>query len=385
MAFPTTPLTTKVELALGADLTADPSSWTWTDITSQVLHRDRIQVTRGRSNEQGQLEPSRASLTLKNTNGQFVPRNPNSPYYGQLRKNTPIRIQVNPGSGLVTRFTGFVSEWPPRWDTSGKDKYVQIQANGITRRLGQGATPLKSALYRAHHNADPLPTAYWPLEDGSDAQQVASGLLSGVPLGITGSPVLGSDQRPAGSASSIAFDNGDALRGIVDSAKNNTWTVSAWIRGAVDPLAPSLPIRWTTPRGTLIRTWELSISNEFDSLDFSGYADDGAAFLIMSAPLNLILGEWHHVIIMAVQNAGNIDLTMRVDGVVVDTATRTSETNTEITSIAIGNGQVGTTLAGQVCHLAVWNVPTNKFLVWDPIFQAGLGYAGETASSRGGK
>ena len=128
-----------VYLALGADITADPSTWTWnTDITSYVYRRDGgIVITRGRQNEQTQSEPSYCTLQLNNRDGRFSRLNPTGAYYGSLTKNTPIRVRANPGGGLVTRFVGFVSEWPVRWDKSGNDFWVPIRADGVLRRIGQ--------------------------------------------------------------------------------------------------------------------------------------------------------------------------------------------------------------------------------------------------------
>src|SRR6185369_11213579 len=85
--------------------------------------------------------------TLDNRDGRFSRRNPTGPYYGQLTFNTPIWMTVDPGSGPVTRFTGFVNEWPTRWDRSATDSTVPIQCAGIMRRLQQG-TDAKSALRR---------------------------------------------------------------------------------------------------------------------------------------------------------------------------------------------------------------------------------------------
>lgn len=85
MAFPTDPLSTKVELNLGG---------TWTDITAYVKARDGIVISRGRSDESGGISPSGCRLALINRDGRFSPRNPSGPYYGQLSRNTPIRVSV---------------------------------------------------------------------------------------------------------------------------------------------------------------------------------------------------------------------------------------------------------------------------------------------------
>lgn len=85
MAFPTDPLGAAVELYLGG---------AWVDISSYVLVRDGISISRGRPDESSSTPPSRATLTVRNDDGRFSPRNPTSPYYGLIGRNTPLRIRV---------------------------------------------------------------------------------------------------------------------------------------------------------------------------------------------------------------------------------------------------------------------------------------------------
>lgn len=89
MAFPETPLPISVEISL--------DNVTWTDITSDVRSADQIQITRGRSDWAQQAEPGRCSFSLDNRSGNYSPRNPNGAYYGQLGRNTPVRVSVNTG------------------------------------------------------------------------------------------------------------------------------------------------------------------------------------------------------------------------------------------------------------------------------------------------
>lgn len=85
-------------------------------------------------------------------------------------------VLANPNA----RFHGEVSAWPQKWDTSGEDVWVPIEAAGVMRRLGQGASALKSTLYRALTTlAANKPVGYWPMEDGGDATEFASGLPGG--------------------------------------------------------------------------------------------------------------------------------------------------------------------------------------------------------------
>lgn len=90
MAFPETILPIQVDLSL------DGSAWT--DVTSDVRYESQIRITRGRSDWGQQVDAGRCSLTLSNTDGKYSPRNPESPYFGQIGRNTPIRVSVNAGS-----------------------------------------------------------------------------------------------------------------------------------------------------------------------------------------------------------------------------------------------------------------------------------------------
>lgn len=80
-----TPIDPKVEIELDG---------TWTDITSYVRYDGRISINRGRGDEDSELPPSTASFKLDNSDGRFSPRNPRSPYYGAIGRNTPVRISL---------------------------------------------------------------------------------------------------------------------------------------------------------------------------------------------------------------------------------------------------------------------------------------------------
>lgn len=92
MTFPSTPLNTKVELDLNG---------TWTDIVrldnnqAGVYQANEIEITRGRTDELRDFDTSSCALTLNNRDGRFSPRKPDGPYYGQIGRNTPIRVSVD--------------------------------------------------------------------------------------------------------------------------------------------------------------------------------------------------------------------------------------------------------------------------------------------------
>lgn len=79
-------------------MTVDPIvemllSGSWTDITSDVYQRQRIKITRGRRDEGSKTDTGRCQLTINNRNGKYSPRNPESSLYGQIGRNTPVRVR----------------------------------------------------------------------------------------------------------------------------------------------------------------------------------------------------------------------------------------------------------------------------------------------------
>lgn len=161
-------------------------SGAWHDITAD-LSEDGWQITRNPP------EPTEFTCRLDNSGGKYSPRNPLSVLYGLVGRNTPIRAKVIAGGVTHTRFYGEVSVWPQRWTTKGT-AYAPIAAAGIRRRLGQGASPLHSAMRRGAESVTDL-IAYWPCEEGAGATSIASGLPGGPPMAIAGTPRLAADSE----------------------------------------------------------------------------------------------------------------------------------------------------------------------------------------------
>jgi hypothetical protein len=169
-----TPMLVSARLALGADLTADPQTWVWTDITSYVRYQPGVTVSTGRADEAARVQPGSARLTLDNRDGRFSRKNPLSPYYGQLTRNTPIWVTINPGNGEYDVLKMFVNEWPSRWDKSGKDFTVPITCAGILRRLIQAFSSKPVVPPLVTYTETTSPVAWWPLDDGKDVTTLHS-------------------------------------------------------------------------------------------------------------------------------------------------------------------------------------------------------------------
>jgi hypothetical protein len=112
MAFPETILPIEVAFAFDGS--------TWTDVTSDVRHEQKIRISRGRSDQATQVDFGRCSFALSNTDGTYSPRNPEGPYYGQIGRNTPVRVSVG---------TGSVAAWLPA--TSSSDSLTTPDAAAL--------------------------------------------------------------------------------------------------------------------------------------------------------------------------------------------------------------------------------------------------------------
>ena len=125
------------------------------------------------------------------------------------------------------RLHGEAVAWPQRWDVTGNDVYVPMQAAGILRRLqAPSAPPLSSPMYRAYTliTGTTAPVAYWPCEDGSGSTQIASALTGGSPMSLVGTP-------------SFATDSSFACSSPLPQVNGSTWT------GAVPTYtAPASPV-----------------------------------------------------------------------------------------------------------------------------------------------
>lgn len=84
-----------------------------------------------------------------------------------------------------------ISEWPLTWGRKGSPSVLtEVEASGPMRRLGQGASPLSSALRRGILGLTTPARAYWPCEDGATATALAAGSLGTRPMAVSGTPTM---------------------------------------------------------------------------------------------------------------------------------------------------------------------------------------------------
>lgn len=364
VTFPASRLTVRVRVALGADLTASPHSWVWEDITAYVRYKAEISITRGRRDWAGRVDAATARLRLDNRDGRFSRRNPLGPYYGQLTQQTPIWITVDPGSGEVTRFAGFVTEWPVRWtDKSGTDSTVPIVCAGVMRRLDR-ASASRSAVRRAVEGL--APDSYWPLE--GDGTAAAGGRPVGLSAETGAGPVAatadalayGSTAGAAGAASSAELGYNWALLGPLDPTLPTALTVAAWIRLPSDASSSNyaqLNINFTDTDGAgNARIIYMNIAPDGVSAQYAGI--DGA-FQGYGFEARVIDSGTAYLAVLTIEQSGaDISVNAYFDGDLVVSGTTTDVLNNPSRAVVGNLRQDGTTPSSGyetvVSSLAVW-------------------------------
>src|SRR5215212_2881756 len=100
-----------VKAAFGYAVT-DPSP-AWTDISDYVHINTGVSITRGASDELGEVQAGTCTMTLDNSDGRFTSGRAASPYYPNVKKNTPIRVQVVTTKNLISNpsFETGLSGW----------------------------------------------------------------------------------------------------------------------------------------------------------------------------------------------------------------------------------------------------------------------------------
>lgn len=96
----------------------------------------------------------------------------------------PIVFSYDNFTVSTPRFTGEIALLREGSDASVRDRYVNVEVAGVTRRLSQGAAPVMSAMRRGLLSVEPV--AYWPAEDGGSATGLSSVIPGVSPMIISG-------------------------------------------------------------------------------------------------------------------------------------------------------------------------------------------------------
>lgn len=346
----------------------------WNDITSDVRVRDGITITRGRQDEQEQPPPARCHLTLDNTDGNYSPSNPTGALFGLIGRNTPIRVQID----SETRFVGEVSSWAPRESVDGNDAWVDVVASGLTRRLGQGADPLRSAPRRWITATDPAPVAYWALDDPELSLLGRATVGSELWRPLSGSTRFGSETLAPwlGTGAAIVDQSGTMLGDVVMSTSPTALVVDHIRRADAGGSGPSvLDIRGNTESGG--DHWILTFTPP-DTVEIQLNVDGAFAFDTSDTFTDLFDDRPHHVRFAVAESGGLAAWSIRVDGEIALEGLSGSALLTGARQVRMSYTPGSSPTPLVFGHLAVWDSEPD----FEEAVDAAFGHRGETAGRR---
>lgn len=275
-----------------------------------------------------------------------------------------------------SRLDGFIDELPVSWDPTATDSTVSISASGILRRMLQGNTPVRSAIYRTLTSKSlPQPVQYWPMEDPSAATVFASALPDGPAMSFTDvSP--GSYSGIVGSAALPTFGGAGSVAGAIPAFTGNTqWAVRCvFMQTAAAGLDIQI-LQWAT-NASLV--WQLVITPA-GAIKLRAY-DPSAVEVIASGgfAFSSFYGKPVYLVVNAVQNGANIDWTL---GLLDIGAGLYYTINGTVNSQTVGQPvtMVGNVPSGGMLgHIAVYASTSGGPVITGPF----NGWRGNTATAR---
>jgi hypothetical protein len=123
--FPDDDLEVTFELALGADVSIDPGTWSWTDFTSRLVPDDLVSISRGVAVGSSNSATTFGSLTALNEDGALTPLLETSPYWPYIDVGTPARVRARPFATQTDTFNRVVTG---AWGSGGQFSW----SNGAT-------------------------------------------------------------------------------------------------------------------------------------------------------------------------------------------------------------------------------------------------------------
>lgn len=270
MAFPTTPLQVRVDLNLNG---------AWTNVTGDTYAGEKINITRGRQDETSAPQASACTFVLNNRTGNYTPKNPNGIYYGQIGRNTAVRIGIGvPPQGTATGAQSGTSIVAPSVVAEAAgivlSMYAQ-QSNSVTltgpagytlaaQQVGASATGLTSL---AGIKIISLPGTVAASTTTSTGSQASSACSLFIPCTTSASvtsinPANGTYSffntafGPVAQTSTITVSPGDVLIALV------AWSADARDAMVTAPIDQTQSVEWTLvadsggpASGTRVQAW----------------------------------------------------------------------------------------------------------------------------------
>jgi hypothetical protein len=387
-------MTIVVELFLGGS---------WTDVSTYVDQRSPLVITRGRREEGANVDAMSTTLTFNNRDGRFSPRNPNSPYYGQLGRNTLVRV-TRDGS---IRAVGEAAAWPQKWDVSDKDVWTDVQIAGILRRLGQGQVIHNFGLPR--YISTTHPAFYHPCTVNGSGTQALTSSLGHVPIFGPqlqfdhcaanvhfGAGDLGPN-LPKGMAidttNRVVDGNGYVLQGRITGAvsiPNDATAVGLFFVFRCDQLGP-MTVYLVDNAYPYQKEYDVDlradgVNNDVKITVREGDPENGPTVTVLATSAANILDDTiadglPHTFMMTLTESGaNVNWVVYLDGVSVLSGTRNSRVVDGFNFLALTYSPITSSRPVAIGQITAWrdaNIPAAANLSAD-----GSLFAGETAGRR---
>lgn len=290
-----------------------------------------------------------------------------------------------------TRFVGEVASWTPRWENRF-DVVSEVEAAGVLRRLGVGAVPLRSPLYRELTSSGRTGiVAYWPMEDGESATEFGSALAGHPPMQI-----INPDVTPAAYSGMVGSDalpsiTSGQLKAIVPAYSGSTTAIVFLMRVPAAGVISTQRIVTAATTG-LLASWSLYV-NTSGNLDLRAFDNEGNTQFARGFGAEAVNGREVLVVLrfttvgtsttlwllQVMDIAGSMLTAVPLDSptVITDSGTLLSFSGTgTVTSLRFGrDGAMNGTVIG---HVAIGNSTSAFTGIAAPV----VGWNGEEAPSR---
>lgn len=284
------------------------------------------------------------------------------------------------------RFWGEVSSLPPRWDLSGRDAYVPIEAAGALRRLGQGKDPGQSGL-RAFLESQPQLARYWPL---SGARGTTYSLDVAPMWGVSttgrkffseagpGNYAYGEEMGSEWLGNGMAFFNSDRapMRGDITATGSDvaldfvyrTDEMGTFTARIFDYAGALWALRFD-PDGMVQVSFDDGITGPI------GFSEAGPVPELLDT-------DTHHCRFELLQNGTDTDFAVYIDGALIDSGTMPDEILSDVAVFRLYLSRTGTQQYIVLSHIAVWAFDPSVWPTAAEVTEAARGYAGEPAGDR---
>lgn len=295
------------------------------------------------------------------------------------------------------RFRGEIAGWPNRWTTGGFDSWVELKAESIARRYGQGVEALRSTMARTIPLRSQL-VAYWPMEDPEGTGTNLSALTPDTRLlGLDGDVTVAGHAGPPGSDSLPSFGANSSWHGEVNTARytgvGSGWQVQ-WLTNFQQLTTNEQMFMRIQTTGT-VREWRVFISQTVVRITGHQYGAEGTLVEVFNRNFdwdfddpggtldpNSQVNQWLKWQVQAEQNGPNVDWTLF--GVIVERGLGVGDGGSFTGAVGPVNSVMGPPngLSSEIDGLSVGHIQVYEGTDQSIFSAADVGFPGESALER---